>query len=166
MAVRAMSVSAGQELPPILYRDHVRADWVDYNGHMSEAYYVLVFGYATDAFYDLIGMNDAYRRREARSVYTLESHICYLLEIGEGEELVVRGQVLGADRKRIRLFHAMYHGEHGDRLATSELMLLHVDTTVPAATPFAPGIQAKLDAIAGAHAELPSPGRAGRSITL
>ena len=22
----------------------VRAEWIDYNGHMSEAYYVLVFG--------------------------------------------------------------------------------------------------------------------------
>jgi acyl-CoA thioesterase FadM len=30
----------------------VRPEWVDYNGHMSEAYYVLIFGDATDAFYD------------------------------------------------------------------------------------------------------------------
>lgn len=161
-----MSDRPGQEMPPILYRDRVRAEWVDYNGHMSEAFYVLVFGCATDAFYDLIGMDDGYRRRESRSVYTLESHIFYLQEIGEGEELVVRGQVLGADAKRVRLFHSMYHGEQGDLLATSELMLLHVDTSGPRAVPFAPGIRTRLDTIAEAHAELPRPDRAGRSIQL
>lgn len=161
-----MSNKTREAMPPILYRDRVRPDWVDYNGHLSEAYYVLVFGYATDAFYDLIGLDEDYRRRAARSAYTLESHICYLQEIGEGGELVVRSQVLGADRKRVRLFHAMRHGEQGDLLATSELMLLHVDMTGPRATPFAAGIQKKLDAIAEAHTELPIPDRAGRAINL
>lgn len=161
-----MSNKPTDQTPPILYRDRVRAEWVDYNGHMSEAYYVLVFGYATDAFYDLIGLDDAYRRRENRSVYTLESHICYLREIGDGEALAVRSQVLDADAKRVRLFHAMYHGEQGALLATSELMLLHVDATGPRAAPFDEAIRSKLDKVATAHTELPRPERAGRSITL
>lgn len=161
-----MSNKAGDSMPPIMYRDRVRAEWVDYNGHMSEAYYVLVFGYATDAFYDLIGMDEGYRRREARSVFTLESHISYLKEIGEGEELVVHSQVLGADRKRVRLFHAMHHGEQGELLATSDLMLLHVDTSGPRSVPFAPEIQSRLDTITEAHAELPRPAQAGRAISL
>lgn len=161
-----MSVDPGERMPPILYRDRVRAEWVDYNGHMSEAFYVLVFGFATDAFYDLIGLDDDYRRRESRSVYTLESHIFYLNEIGEGEELVVRSQVLGHDARRVRLFHAMHHGERGRVLATSELMLLHVDTAGPRAAPFEDAIRARLDRIAAAHAELPRPERAGRAITL
>lgn len=161
-----MSDNDTTHLPPILYRDRVHAEWVDYNGHMSEAYYVLVFGFATDAFYDLIGMNDAYRRRENRSVYTLESHICYLREVGEGEELVVRSQVLGADAKRVRLFHSMHRDEQGESLATSELMLLHVDTTGPRAAPFDHAVRASLARIAAAHAELPRPERMGRAITL
>lgn len=152
--------------PAISYRDHVRDEWVDYNGHMSEAYYVLVFGFATDAFYDLIGMDDAYRRRTKRSVYTLESHISYLREIGSGEELAVRTQVLGADDKRVHLFHAMHHGEQGGQIATSELMLLHVDMTGPRSVPFAPEVRARVDRIASAHAELARPERAGRSIGL
>lgn len=161
-----MSRETANTAAPVLYRDRVRAEWVDYNGHMSEAFYVLVFGYATDAFYDLIGLDDAYRRKMSRSVYTLESHIFYLQEIGEGEELAVRSQVLGADAKRVRLFHAMYHGEQGELLATSELMLLHVDTNGPRAAPFDEAIRAKLDKVAAAHAELPRPERAGRAITL
>ncbi len=30
------------------YEGPVKPEWIDYNGHMSEAFYVLVFGYETD----------------------------------------------------------------------------------------------------------------------
>ena len=126
---------------PVLYHTRVRPEWVDYNGHMSEAYYVLVFGYTTDAFLDLIGMDEIYRRRTGHSLYTLEAHISYLHEVGEGQALAVSTQVLGADGKRVRLFHTMNHADKGHLLATAELMLLHVDTTQPRAAPFAPEIQ-------------------------
>ncbi len=54
---------------------------------MSEAYYVLVFGFATDAFYDLIGMDDAFRCATRTSVYTVEAHVRYLREATEGQAL-------------------------------------------------------------------------------
>ena len=47
-----------------------------------------------------------------------------------------------------------------------ELMLLHVDTTQRRAVPFAPEIQTQLVSVAQAHAELPRPTQAGRSIAL
>ena len=59
--------------PLVLHRDVVRREWTDYNGHMSEAYYVLVFGDATDAFYEHVGMGDAYRRAANASVFV---HSC------------------------------------------------------------------------------------------
>lgn len=151
---------------PVLYHARVRPEWVDYNGHMSEAYYVLVFGHTTDAFLDLIGMDDIYRRRTGHSLYTLEAHITYLHEVGEDQALAVSTQVLGADAKRVRLFHTMNHADKGHLLATTELMLLHVDTTQPRAVPFAPEIQAQLASVVQAHAELSRPTQAGRSIAL
>ena len=36
--------------------------------------------------------------------------------------------MLGADEKRLHLFHTMTHGASGEGLATGEHMLLHVDT--------------------------------------
>jgi len=70
-----MNPSMNDSLQPLrLYRTTVSPDWIDYNGHMSEAYYALVFGSATDAFYDLIGMDDAFRRATFTSVYTVEAH--------------------------------------------------------------------------------------------
>jgi acyl-CoA thioester hydrolase len=133
---------------------------------MSEAYYVLVFGHTSDAFLDLIGMDDIYRRRTGHSVYTLEAHISYLHEVGEGQALAVSTQVLGADAKRVRLFHTMNHADKGHLLATAELMLLHVDTTQPRAVPFAPEIQTRLASVVQAHCKLSRPTQAGRSISL
>ena len=41
----------------------VRPEWLDYNGHMNVAYYVLAFDHACDSFLDHIGMTYAYRAR-------------------------------------------------------------------------------------------------------
>jgi len=72
-----------------LLRAIVLPEWVDYNGHMSEPYYVLIFGNATDAFYDHIGMDDATRRATATSIYTVEAHINYLREVRAGRSFTV-----------------------------------------------------------------------------
>lgn len=151
---------------PVLYHTRVRPEWVDYNGHMSEAYYVLVFGDTTDAFLDLIGMDDVYRRRTGHSIYTLEAHVSYLHEVGEGQALTVSTQVLATNTKRVHLFHTMNHADKGHLLATTELMLLHVDTTQSRGVPFAPEIQVQLTSVVQAHAGLSRPTQAGRSIGL
>jgi acyl-CoA thioester hydrolase len=38
------------------FRTEIRREWIDYNGHMNVAYYVLVFDHATDAFWDYLGI--------------------------------------------------------------------------------------------------------------
>ena len=152
--------------PLALHGEPVRPEWVDYNGHMHEAYYVLVFGNATDAFYDHIGMDRAYREHTKTSVYTLESHINFLDEVGEGAPLAVTTQVLGLDDKRLHLFHTMRRGDDGRLVATYELVALHVDMAGPRAAPFAGAVLARLRGIETEHAGLPAPKQAGRSIGL
>ncbi len=154
------------DAPLRLYRTTVKPEWLDYNGHMNEAYYVLVFSHATDAFMDYAGQDEAYRVRSNCSIYTLETHVVYLQEVSQGEALRIETQLLEHDEKRYRLFHSMYHGRGGDVLATGEHMLLHVDMAGPKSTPFPPEIAERLAAIQAAHAELPVPEQAGRAIAL
>ena len=78
----------------------------------------------------------------------------------------IETQLLGHDEKRYRLFHNMYHAESGDLLATGEHMLVHVDMGGPKSAPFPPEIMDRLAAIRAAHAGLPVPKQAGRSIAL
>lgn len=152
--------------PLRLYRTDVRPEWVDYNGHMSEAFYALVFGHATDALLDFIGMDDPYRGRTSTSVYTLETHITYLREAREGEPLNVTTQLLDSDHKRLHVFHSMHHGGREELLSTGEALLICVDTTASRSAPFDPEILACVEGIRERHADLPTPEQAGKSIRI
>nr|WP_179429874.1 thioesterase family protein [Spelaeicoccus albus] len=99
---------------------------------MSEAFYVLVFGYATDRVMDALGMDEDYRRRTGNSLYTVEAHIRYLRQAVLGDELTVTTSVVGSGAKKLHLAHEMHVG--GELAATEELLGLHVgagDKTVP-----------------------------------
>jgi len=39
----------------------VLPEWIDANGHMNLAYYVVLFDQATDLLYDALGVGQAYR---------------------------------------------------------------------------------------------------------
>jgi acyl-CoA thioester hydrolase len=112
----------------ILHKSKVLPQWVDYNGHMSEAFYVLIFGHATDAFYDHIGFDSDYRTKNFQSLYTVEAHVSYLREVREGESLKINTEVIGYDKKRIHLFHEMIHEKTGKTVAEEEILALHVST--------------------------------------
>ena len=49
--------------PIIEHEDVVRPEWIDSNGHMNLAYYVVVFDLATDKLYAALDIGDAYRER-------------------------------------------------------------------------------------------------------
>jgi len=157
---------ASRSTPLRLYETRVRPEWVDYNGHMSEAFYVLVFGYATDALLDMVGMDDAYRRSTGTSLYTLEAHITYPREVIEGDPLGVTTQLLELDHKRLRVFHAMHHVEKKELVATEELLLCNVDAATSRSAPMQEEIAARLQSMLEAHYRLPVPEQVGRSITL
>ena len=89
------------------YKEPVHSEWVDYNGHMNVAYYMLVFDHASDAFLDQIGLDQAFRDLTNSSVFVVEAHISYEKEVMEGDPLIVTTQVLDFDAKRIHLFHRM-----------------------------------------------------------
>lgn len=142
-------------LPP--HREPVRPEWIDYNGHLSEAYYVLVFGHATDALMDHVGLDAAYRSATGNSLYTVEAHVRYLSEVPGGAELTVTTHVIGVDAKRVRLAHELTVS--GRLAATEEIMALHVDGAEGRTTPFPDHVRAELAALA----EEP-PEYAGRAI--
>lgn len=149
------------------HRETVQKDWLDYNGHLNEAYYVLVFSHASDSFMDQIGMDHlAPERRSVNSLYTLETHICYLQECGEGTPLEVTLQLLDWDEKRLHYIQSMVATDSGLLLATAEMMLLHVDMTGPKAAPFPGDVRSRVEAVWAAHKDLPRPKQAGRTIAI
>jgi carnitine 3-dehydrogenase len=150
---------------PLRWETRVLPEWLDYNGHATESSYLLMTSHATDALLGAIGIDAAYLH-EGGSYYTVETHICHLGEARAGDRLEVRTQVLGADEKRIHVFVRIAQAEDGTLLATTEQMLLHVDTIAGRAAPAPPQILTRVRQFADAHAGLPWPERAGRRIGL
>jgi acyl-CoA thioester hydrolase len=154
--------------PLSVFRTRVKREWVDYNNHLNDGYYLVIMSLGTDAFQDLIGMSDAERRATKTTIYTLEAHVNYLREIKEGEEVEVRTQLIGFDQKRFQLFHTLHTARLGDEVAaTSEFMLVNIDSSgEPKSAPFRPEVAAKLAEIMEAHKSLPLPANSGRAIAL
>lgn len=148
-----------QKLPE--YRTVVSQDWIDYNGHMSEAFYVLIFGFATDAVMDVIGLDKAAREDTGCSLYTVEAHIRYLHEVHVDAPVTVQTLVVGAGAKKLHLAHQMY--VEGRLVATEEIMCLHVSGEQAAVTPFASEV-VKAIARFGPISESAAPEWAGRRI--
>jgi acyl-CoA thioester hydrolase len=108
----------------IEYRDKVRPEWIDYNGHLSEPFYVMVFGFATTNLMDVTGIDERYREETGQSLYTVEAHVRYLHEVGPDAELLVTTSVVSVGEKKVRLCHEMSVGD--TLVATEELLALHV----------------------------------------
>jgi len=148
------------------WRGAVLPEWVDYNGHLRDAFYMLLFSYATDGLMDTIGLGESDRAETGHSLFTLEAHINYLNEVRDGATVEVRTQVLGYDNKRLRIYHSLYRSDAQLFLAANEQMLVNIDMAGPFSTPFAPMVLESIRTLASQHLSLPSPEYAGRHIAL
>jgi acyl-CoA thioester hydrolase len=146
------------------FEGEVLPEWIDANGHMNLAYYVVLFDQATDLLYDVLGVGQAYRDATGNSTFTAETHTLYEREVRVGQRLRVTPHLLGADAKRIHYFHEMFHAEDGRRVAAQELIALHIDMSVRRVAPFPPDLHGRIQAMVGKLAGRPMPDGVGRRI--
>ena len=156
----------GESAPLELRRARVRSEWLDYNGHLNVAYYVVAFDHACDDFLDHIGLTEAFRARSGGTTFAAEMHITYQREVVDGDPLRFTGHLLGFDEKRIHFILHMYHAEKGYLSATSEWMSLYVDLASRRVASMPGEIISRLSAILATHRELPRPPEAGRTMGL
>ncbi|NQV61141.1 MAG: thioesterase family protein [Alphaproteobacteria bacterium] len=152
--------------PLDIHRATVLPEWIDYNGHLNMAYYVLMFDNATDQFFDLIDLGVDYVERCRHSAFVLETHVTYQQEVGLGDHLRFTMQLINADEKRLHYYFEMYHEEQGFRASTSEQIAMHIDLGARRAAPFPDLMRRRIDAVMLAHADLPQPDGVGRSIAI
>ena len=150
----------------IAYEATVLPEWIDSNGHLNLAYYVVVFDLATDKLYATLGIGDAYREATGNSCFTAETHTVYEREVRLGDQLLVKTWLLGADSKRLHYFHEMFHVESGERSAVQELMALHIDMSVRRVSPFPEAERAALAQAVARYAPAGLPKGAGRRIEM
>lgn len=148
------------------YSTKIIPDWVDYNDHLRDAFYLLIFSYATDALMDRLGMDSDNREASGNSLFTLELHLNYLHEVKLDADVEVHTQIIAHDSKRLHLYHSLHLVGDEKELAGNEQMLLHVDLAGPRSAPFSEETLSKLQAIVAQQTDLPTPDYIGRVIAL
>ncbi|HMJ40896.1 MAG TPA: thioesterase family protein [Pseudolabrys sp.] len=144
----------------------VEPQWIDYNGHLNVAYYNVLFDRAVDEVYELIGLGPDYLKQNGHSTMVAEAHVRYLREVSEADPLRVTVQLLDYDAKRFHLFEQLVHATENWVSATCETMTLHVDMTAKKVAPFPDSVLKLIERLKVAHADLPRPDGAGRSVAM
>ncbi|WP_290812886.1 thioesterase family protein [Ferrovibrio sp.] len=144
----------------------VKPEHIDANGHMNVGFYNVIFDQALDKFFTPFDLDWNYVQRTNLSTFVLETHVCYLQEVLEGDALRFTFQLLGADAKRIHYFMNMYHAEKGYLAATSEQILVHVDLATRRSCPFPEPQRRLFENMLAGHGKLPRPPQAGKSIGM
>jgi acyl-CoA thioester hydrolase len=155
---------AGQ--PLVVHRETVRPEWIDYNGHMNVAYYVLAFDHAADALFDILGLDVDYRRRTQASTFALEGHVVYKREVAAGDPLRFEVQMLDFNGRFFHYINKMYHDGENWLASSCEWISCGIDLATRRPADLPPDIAARFQALHDAHRMLPRPPEAGRVIGI
>ena len=111
-----------------LSKQKVIKDWVDYNGHMNVAYYVLIFDvYGGEILMSGFNMGENSAKNTKKSTMVVESHITYNQEVKEGDKVDVNLLYFDHDKKRLQYKLEMVHSEQKYLASTIEILSLYVD---------------------------------------
>lgn len=158
---------------PLLLRDdrlyHYAAGkvlpaWIDWNGHMNVAYYVLAFDDAVNGQFESMGLDEEERTTTGASMFAAEMHVVWKKELSEGDPIEITFQFLDFDEKRVHSILHMYRGDERYLAATCELMQLSVNLHQRRTMPWSPKVLARLQALYAPQRDLPRPADVGRVI--
>jgi len=148
----------------IRHNEPVQPGWIDYNGHMNVAYYVLAFDHATDAVLDAVGLGASYADASGMSIFIADMHVAYRREVHDGDMLRFESRLIGYDDKRIHLFHTMFGGKSSEPEDTNEIMCVHVDLGSRRPTALPRDRKGAVEALWKAQKDLAVPAGVGRVI--
>jgi len=105
----------------------VTKDWVDYNGHMNMAYYVLIFDQAWEVALEKFKMGESAAKSEQRSTMVVETNTKYINEVKENEEVDINLIYFDHDKKRLHLKMEMNEKKTNKLSASMEWISLYID---------------------------------------
>jgi acyl-CoA thioester hydrolase len=152
--------------PFIGYEAVVKPEWIDGNGHMNLAYYLVLCDHALDALCAAWDLDWHYTRRTNHGTFAAETHTLYQQELLAGDRVAVHAWVVAADAKRFHIAQEIHRLADGARACCWEALMLHVDLASRRVVPFPPAQLAAVTATAAAHAAAGLPDWVGRRVQM
>lgn len=120
---------------PVTYRGVTYPWQCDHMNHMNVMWYVGKFDEATWNLFLLVGLTPSYFREKRRGMAGVQQNIAYKRELHPGDVIVIRTGILEVKEKTIRFLHEMRNEETQEIAATSEMVAVHMDTTLRKSCP-------------------------------
>ncbi len=155
-----------QKYGPILLDATIKEEWIDYNGHMNMAYYIVLFDQALTNFLESLDLGLEYVRESGKSLFALENHVTYQHELKLDDPICVHFQLLDIDSKFIHYFMRLFHKDSHETSATMEQISLHVNMDNRLPSRFDKNSLDQLQKTLDSHKNLESPRELGRSIAI
>ena len=103
-------------------------DWIDYNGHMNVAYYLLIFDrYGADKLNTIFKMGEESAKNTGMSTMIVENNIAYKRELKVDEEVDINLIYFNHDKKRLHYKFEMINKKDNSLSSTFEALALYVN---------------------------------------
>ena len=102
-------------------------EWIDYNGHMNMAYYVLIFDQAWENILNKFQMGGEKAEVSKRTTMVVETRTTYDSEVKENDEVDIYVTYFDHDKKRLHLKCSMFEKKTNKLSATMENLSLYID---------------------------------------
>ena len=124
----------------------LKPEWIDFNGHLNMAYYIVLFDWGVDEVQDQVGLGVKYAETSGFTTFSAEFHTRYLRELPPGATVYATFRLLDTGPKAYHFCQELYH-EDGWLSATGEGISLHIDQSGPKVSPYPAHVQENLRAM-------------------
>lgn len=137
----------------------VLPEWLDHNGHMNVAAYLIAFDRGCCAFCTRAGIGPDRIEATGHTVFVGQANLAYRREVHRADRLCVAARIRGRTHDRMQLYLSLYRAKDdaAELVAACEQLAVAVrlDTRRPA--PFPVDVAAWLDRLRAAEATMPPP---------
>ena len=103
-------------------------DWIDYNGHMNVAYYLLIFDkFGADNLNNIFNIGEHSAKTTGMSTMMVENNITYNQELKLDDEVDINLLYFDHDKKRLQYKFEMIHRKKEYLASTFEALALYVN---------------------------------------
>lgn len=132
------------------------ARYQDLNGHVNvRGHYDLHMDAVEESWERQVGLDQAFLDRTGQSSFSMTHHVQFHHEILVGHEVTAHLRILGRAAKTVHAVTILANRTTGEIASTLEFVEAYVDLTTRRATPFAPEVAERIDALLEQHAALP-----------
>jgi acyl-CoA thioester hydrolase len=119
-------------------------EWIDYNGHVTDAAFAIIAAEANEAALERIGMSEAYRRETGHALYSARLEIDFRAEIPPTGTITITSSVESIGRTSVTMTATISRSD-GEIAAETKHVYVLVDGAASARVPLSPEQRRALD---------------------